>query len=76
MDDSFRYEQTADGRIFIYRSGKLVTTLSHRDATRFEARIRKADEKEQQRLMARATGQYRFGNERRATRQRNAKRGT
>jgi len=60
----FSWSQTKDGRVRIARDGRVVTTLAGRRAERFLSRAEDGDEELQQQLMARATGNYRRGNER------------
>ena len=57
-----------DDRVRIARGGKTVTTLGAQASARFLRRATDADEAELQQLMARATGNYRRGNERRRRR--------
>jgi hypothetical protein len=60
----FSWRRTKDGRVRISREGRVVTTLRRGAAERFIRRVEAADEPTQQQLMARATGNYRRGNER------------
>jgi hypothetical protein len=60
----FSWTQTKDGRVRIARDGRVVTTLAGADARRFVARAEGANMAAAQQLMARATGNYRRGNER------------
>jgi hypothetical protein len=60
----FSWRQTMDGRVRISRAGELVTTLAGDRARRFVDRIEAADSEAAQQLMARATGNYKRGNER------------
>lgn len=48
----------------IYAEGKLAKTLKGSNATRFLTKIQSAPEREEQLIMARLTGQFKFGNER------------
>jgi hypothetical protein len=61
----FSWEQAKDGRVRISFRGRVVTTLAGEDARRFAARAEGAGEDAQQHLMARATGNFKRGNERR-----------
>lgn len=63
---AFSYRDTKDGRVQIFRSGAVVTTLAGNAAARFLARAGSCDADAAQLLMAKATGQYKFGNERAA----------
>jgi hypothetical protein len=60
----FDYRATKDGQVFISHHGREVTTLRGNAAERFLDRVRAAEEGEAQQLMARATGNYKRGNER------------
>jgi hypothetical protein len=60
----FSWRSTKDGRLRISRDGKVVSTLAGESARRLLARVDGADEAAAQALMARATGNYRRGNER------------
>ncbi len=60
----FSWRRTKDGRVRISRAGQVVTTLAGTTASRFIARVEACDEDAAQRLMARATGNYKRGNER------------
>ena len=64
MDDTFSYLQTKDGHVHIRRWGRTVKTLAGKDAARFLNRAASSDEAAAQLLMAKATGQFKFGNER------------
>ncbi|HUF06951.1 MAG TPA: hypothetical protein VMP86_06145 [Candidatus Binatia bacterium] len=63
-DEPFSYLSRADGSIVIrYRSAP-VTLLRGKAAARFTARVEGADPAAAQQLMARATGNFKRGNER------------
>jgi len=47
----------------IFRSNHLATTLREKSALRFLSKISFANEENSQLIMAKATGQYKFGNE-------------
>jgi hypothetical protein len=64
-DLGFSWRATKDGQVRISREGRVVTTLRGAAAERFRRRAGGADEAVQQQLMARASGNYRRGNERR-----------
>ena len=63
-DRPFSFQEIKDGRVQLFHSSRLVATLKGRAATKFLARISSSSAAEAQRLMARATGQFKFGNER------------
>jgi hypothetical protein len=58
----------ADGTVVISYHGAPVTLLRGKAADRFSTRMDGADAAAAQQLMARATGNFKHGNERRATR--------
>ncbi|MDQ0709512.1 hypothetical protein QFZ52_002164 [Arthrobacter woluwensis] len=63
LDDPFDYSETKDGKILIRRSGRLVVTVAGGRAQDLAARLARSDEDARQQLLARATGNYRRGNE-------------
>jgi hypothetical protein len=60
----FSWTSTKDGRVRISRDGRPITTLAGADARRFVSRAEGTSEEAAQQLMARATGNYKRGNER------------
>jgi hypothetical protein len=64
-DLGFSWRATKSGEVRIFREGRIVSTLRGSAAERFLRRADSAGEAAQQQLMARATGNYRRGNERR-----------
>jgi hypothetical protein len=66
--EPFSYRTRADGTIVISYHGAPVTLLRGKAADRFTTRMDGAEAKAAQQLMARATGNFKRGNERRATR--------
>jgi hypothetical protein len=63
-DVVFEYQQTKDGKIFIFWYGKHVTTLKGEKARKFLADVDGVDSKAAQLLMAKITGNFKRGNER------------
>ena len=63
-DEPFSYREIKGGRVQITCSGRIVKILTGNDAARFVSRIASADAKGVQLLMAKVTGQFKFGNER------------
>ena len=61
----FSFRERGDGTVAISHRGRVVTTLRREAARRFLARAAGADEDGRQQLMARATGNFKRGNERR-----------
>lgn len=64
-DLGFTYRAQKDGTVRIARNGRVVTTLAGKAAGRFLARVAIADDAEAQLVMAKMTGNYKRGNERR-----------
>jgi hypothetical protein len=62
---TFAWQATKDGRVRLSWRGRVVKTLAGARAARFLREIDAADEDEAQILMAKATGNFRRGNERR-----------
>jgi len=62
-EEVFTYRQTKDNKVLIYWMGKQVTILSGKQAEKFLARIANAEFKEAQLIMAKATGNFKRGNE-------------
>lgn len=65
-DLGFEYRLAKSDAILISHHGKLATTLRGKKAVEFIAKIDKLDFPAQQQLMARLTGNYKRGNERKA----------
>lgn len=63
VDDPFTYRVTKDGRILVSRGGRLIVTVAGAKAERLIGMLG-ADAAQDQDLLARATGNYRRGNER------------
>jgi hypothetical protein len=66
-DEPFSYLTRADGTVVIRYHGAPVTLLRGKAADRFTTRLGASDSAGAQQLMARATGNFKRGNERRAT---------
>lgn len=64
-DLGFRYVERTNGDVEIRRGTLLAATLRGDAARRFLARVASGDEAAAQQAMARATGNYKRGNERR-----------
>ena len=67
MATPFSYRATANGEVAIRRGGRVVTILRGARASAFLGKVASASPDEQQLAMARATGNYRRGNERTAS---------
>ena len=64
-DAQFSYRETKNGRVQLFSAGRLVKTLTKNDDARLLSCIAShQDADAAQLLMAKATGQFRFGNER------------
>lgn len=63
-EDVFTHRVTKDGTVLIDWQGRTVTTVSGRAAARLVARLAGADRRQVQHLLARATGNFKRGNER------------
>jgi len=63
-EDIFAFKITKDKKVFISYEGKQVTTLSGKKAEEFINKIRNCEGKEAQLVMAKATGNFKRGNER------------
>ena len=62
---TFAWQATKDGRVRIAWGGRVVTTLAGAPAQRFLREVEAADQEGEQLVMARATGNFKRGNERR-----------
>jgi len=62
--DAFSYREIGGDRVQISRWGRVVVTLAGKDAVKFLSRVESADKDAAQLLMAKATGKFKFGNER------------
>lgn len=72
VTDPFDHRTTKDGKVLVSRGGRLVVTVAGTAAERLAAALEAAeaagDATAVQHLLARATGNYRRGNEKRPTR--------
>jgi hypothetical protein len=64
VSEVFSYAETKDGKVFISWQGRRVTTLAGESARKFQSRAEGLDGEDLQQLMARATGNFKRGNER------------
>jgi hypothetical protein len=62
-EQPFTFQATKDGKVFIHWQEKLVTTLRGKAAEKFLKSIVDADPVQAQLLMARITGHFKHGNE-------------
>ncbi|QNM95212.1 hypothetical protein [Chitinimonas koreensis] len=63
LDAPFDYLACKNGSVQLRQHGRVVKTLSGREAARFLARAAGLDAAALQLLLARETGQFKFGNE-------------
>ena len=62
--EPFSYRASKDGKLLIYWQGKLVSTLKGNAAAKWLARLSGAGAQQTQLILARATGNFKRGNER------------
>lgn len=62
-EEPFSYNVSKDNKVFLSWHGKQVTILNEKDSKKFLERIENADLKETQLIMAKATGNFKHGNE-------------
>jgi len=62
--DPFDYRETKAGELMISRGGRVVVTLGGKRAAAVLKSLEKTDEAGQQLVLAKATGNYKHGNER------------
>ncbi len=62
--EQFSYRVTKDGRVRVAFHGRHVVTVAGRDAGRLADELRGADSEQAQLLLAKATGNFKHGNER------------
>ncbi|MDQ3386709.1 MAG: hypothetical protein M3475_03775 [Actinomycetota bacterium] len=65
-EDALGYHERKDGTVVISYYGRAVTTLRGKEATKFTRRVEALEGREEQLLMARATGNFKWGNERKS----------
>ncbi len=63
-ENVFSYRATKDGKVFLFWYGKQVMILKGNSAQKFLQDVSGANEREAQLLMARITGNFKRGNER------------
>jgi len=63
-DDPFSLIRSKDGSLRISRGGRFVVVVGAEEARKLLARLEGASSDNEQHLLARATGNYRRGNER------------
>jgi len=63
-EEVFKYRVTKDKKVFISCEGRQVTTLSGKKAEDIIIKLQSAEDKEVQLILAKATGNFKRGNER------------
>jgi len=63
-EDIFSYRARKDDKVFISWQGKQVTILRGKEAQKFLVNVADADRRTAQLVMAKATGNFKHGNER------------
>lgn len=66
-DLGFTYRVRKNGEVEVFHHGRLASTLRGNDAEDFKQEAQDETSAEAQQLMARVTGNYKHGNERRAS---------
>jgi hypothetical protein len=66
--EPFEWRVTADSKVLVSRSGRQVLVVAGTRGQKLAAQLGSADEEQAQQLLARATGNYKRGNEKRPTR--------
>lgn len=62
-EEPFSYQESRDGKVFLYWHGRQVVLLKEEAAKRFLSRMAGKEGKEAQLIMAKATGNFKRGNE-------------
>ena len=65
--DRFGYQVTKDARVLVTFRGRHVVTVAGAKAERLAAALEEADAEQTELLLARATGNFKRGNERRVS---------
>ena len=60
----FDWQLTKAGAVLVFRDGRQIVTVRGRAGEKLAAQLERADVRGAQQLLARATGQYKHGNER------------
>jgi hypothetical protein len=66
--EPFDWSVTADSRVLVSRGGRQVVVVAGARGSKLAAQLETADDERAQQLLARATGNYRRGNEKRDVR--------
>jgi len=63
-EEVFSYKTNKDNKVFIFWKGRQIMILKGSESEKFIKKIKAADPREAQLLMAKATGNFKHGNER------------
>jgi hypothetical protein len=66
--EPFDWRVTADSKVLVSRGGRQVVVVAGASGAKLAAQLETAGEEQAQQLLARATGNYKRGNEKRAAR--------
>ena len=66
--EPFVWQVAADSKVLVSRGGRQVVVVAGARGAKLAAQLETADEEQAQQLLARATGNYKRGNEKRDTR--------
>ena len=66
--EPFDWSVTADSRVLVSRGGRQVVVVAGARGSKLAAQLEAADDERAQQLLARATGNYKRGNEQRKVR--------
>lgn len=64
-DDLFDYQLTKSGQVLVSRGGRRIAVIAGAKAAKLVAQLDRGDERARQLALAKVTGNYRHGNERR-----------
>lgn len=63
-DNAFDYQMTKANKMMVFFQNKMIMTLSENKSIKLNAKLAVADEFNQQLILAKATGNFKHGNER------------
>lgn len=64
-EEFFSYKVSKDNKVFVFFYGKQVMILKGKESEKFLSRIQNVSSKEAQLILAKVTGNFKHGNERR-----------
>jgi len=62
--DPFDWQVTKAGTVLVFRGGRQIATVGGKAGDKLAAQLDRVDDRAAQQLLARATGNYKHGNER------------